>query len=967
MNLESKSIKIFQLNVRGISCVNKFNQICASINAFNCKFDIIVFTEVKLKSSFPIQIYNMRGFKRFSSLRSDQGGGGVITFVKNSVQVENSFVLSATFEKLKLFLDFGFTKLRLIAYYRAPIPANMNAFIEDLEEELSTNNMKTCIMGDININSYTLAVTQAPATAIDRHYEELLKSFGYIVTNNLPTRPSSGRTIDHFISNFYNKAKINNFTVEIDPSLSDHSILITEINMKAQSACKENTFVKKNTDFTKLIEQFPDIKGEILQSRDPDEIANKITDAIQSSVSQVTTKKTYRLKNSNKINDWTSEKTILLILEKDKLRIKHRKKPTNENIRMALKTVSDELETSMKTDYAAHVRNQVSTRDPKKMWKNLNCILGRNSNKETTKSIESNGREIIEPREIADEFNSFFTTCASDLMSTQSSITNPEQYVELQPQQSMLLKAPDASEIANIIKQMKNKSAAGHDGIGPKVVKKLATKLIPLLLHLISVIFATGAYPKTFKKAVVTPVFKSGSKKSTDNYRPISVLPILNKIVEKVLHRRLLVYTNDHLKMIYSYQFGFRPKSGTENAAIELSNVIAGGIDKSKVVTGVFMDLKKAFDIVNHNLLLKVLEKYGVRGKVLQLFSSYLKDRTQVVKIGGVYSSSAPITAGVVQGSCLGPLLYLIFINAIGSLKLKGKLFLFADDAVLINIHEKSTEVISNIKNDMMPILDFFNSRQMILNSVKTNYIIFTSPHSRLQLANEIRLTDQLTIRRVTSCKYLGLIIDENMKWIEHILSLEKKLAPVNGILWKLRNILPSQSKKLVYDTLFQSHLSFMSTLWGLASCKALNNVQILQNRALRNTYELQNQANRVNMYTHQVEAHLPVRAICLLNTATYMYQIENKLTHSNIKLNNMDKEHNMNLRNSHNIRPEPVKTNYGAKSIASFGPKVYNKIPTDIKRSHHQHAFKWTLKCHLRNEKFITSCFDATFFDILI
>lgn len=171
-------------------------------------------------------------------------------------------------------------------------------------------------------------------------------------------------------------------------------------------------------------------------------------------------------------------------------------------------------------------------------------------------------------------------------------------------------------------------------------------------------------------------------------------------------------------------------------------------------------------------------------------------------------------------------------------------------------------------------------------------------------------------------------------------------------MLWKLRNVLPRHSKKLVFDTLFQSHLNFMSPIWGLASCKTLKNAQVLQNRALRNVYDLDYRSNRLSTYLHHVGNHLPIRGICLLNIASYVFKVLRNSTVSNI--NSL-------------IRPASKKTNYGTKSIETIGPSIFNKIPNEIKQSRHQHTFKWTLKCHLRKSEFLTSCFDSTFFDLII
>lgn len=901
-------------------------------------------------------MYNIRGFSQFTSLRSEFGGGGIVAFVKDCISTSDVKAVSAKYEKLTMMINVDGLVMRLLLYYRAPMSENLDDFLDDLESEIISTDVKTAIAGDININNDPNSETN-----VERRYIELLSSYGYKITNDVTTRPASGRIIDHFITNFHDKLSIANDTLEVDPSVSDHNIVISTLKCPRKIPRAREFITREKIVYKTLQQNFPDLSASIYESNNSDEISNILTRAIQSATKNSSTIKKYSVKHPERINEWTSEKALELIVEKDKLLKKHRRKPHSTLIKENLDSVSAELDKRNKTDYAKYVRQKVTTNDPKKMWRNLNSILGREKDR-ASPTVENSSGEPLPPKEAANVFNEFFSTCAKSI--SEPSDTPEEQRVEHQPSRSMILEPPDESEIRRIIKGLKNNSAAGHDRISPKVIKHLATCIAPLLVHLIATIFATGIYPSTLKLAVVSPIYKNGSRSCPDNYRPISVLSILNKIVEKVIHNRLQNHVTNNLNLIYSHQFGFRPRSGTENAAIELSNMIMRGVDSKKIVTGIFMDLRKAFDIVDHKLLLQVLNKYGLRGKVLDLFTSYLEHRSQVVKIGDITSKAASILSGVVQGSCLGPLLFLIFINAIGALKVSGKIFLFADDAVLINIHEKTSSIVDTMRKDMKPILDFFKHRGMVLNSAKTNFMLFTSSYSKVSFPQEIDLFPNLSIKRVASCKYLGFYIDEWMRWTEHIKNLEKKLAPANGILWKLRHILPAKSKKLVYDALVQSQLSFMSPIWGLASCQALKNAQVLQNRALRNVYELPRLTNRINMYTHLVESHLPLRGICLLNIASYMFNATHNLTLSNIDFNT---NNNRKLRNANALRPAAARTNYGVKSIESIGPRVFNKVPAEIKSSRHQHAFKWTFRCHLRNESFIASCFDASFFDLKI
>ena len=812
-------------------------------------------------------------------------------------------------------------------------------------------------MGDINVN-------QLSDDSHSTLYANLLSSFGYMVCNNLPTRPTSGRIIDHFVCNFHTIHSIINRTVEIDAALTDHNIVISCVNLPCRVNHELRTIVKKTIDFSKLVENFPDLSDSVLSSNDPDFVANLITESIQTATENSTHLKSVVVKHNERINNWTSISTLDLMKEKDKWLKKRRSKPWSDFYKKMVNLTSSKLEISSRNDYASHVRKQISTKDPKKMWRNLNSVLGRVKSSDAIPPLTHSDGGSVEPNKVAEVFNDFFANTAANLKDPSP---NCPQTVEHSPCGSMKLEPPTSDEVISIIKQMKANTAPGHDGISVATVKKLCPKLVPLLVHLITVIFATGVYPEKFKIAIVCPIFKGGSKSCVDNYRPISILPVLNRVIERVIYRRLFDYFDRHLKLIYNLQFGFRPKSGTENAVVELTDLMMRAIDKKKIVTGVFMDLRKAFDIVDHQLLLDVLGKYGVRGNALSLFTSYLSGRSQIVKIGEHVSSQAPITCGVVQGSCLGPLLFLIFINAIGSIKVRGKLFLFADDALIIHIHDSINSISDCIRHDMRFILDFFKHRKMMLNALKTNFMVFSSFKTKVTFPDSLTISEDIVINRVYSNKYLGFVIDESLRFSDHIAMVGKKLAPANGILWKLRNVLPLKHKKLVYDTLFQSHLNYMICMWGLASQTLLSGVQVLQNRALRNVYGLPYRSNRVDMYHHQVESHLPLRGICLLNIATYVFNNLHGSTFSNLVFPASTHIHpGRTLRNS-NLRPSASRTSYGSRAMSSVGPSIYNKIPASIQSSRHQHAFKWTLRCHLRNEVFISSCFDSSFFNFTL
>jgi hypothetical protein len=523
-------------------------------------------------------------------------------------------------------------------------------------------------------------------------------------------------------------------------------------------------------------------------------------------------------------------------------------------------------------------------------------------------------------------------------------------------------------EVKTAINTLKN-SSPGIDNIKASHVKQIINVICPLLRHLCNKIFETGIFPDAFKTAIVIPINKSGDHCNINDYRPISVLTTFSKIIEKLLYSRLSAFTNDHLKILYSKQFGFRKKCGTEIAAVELVDHISNIIDKKKKASAVFMDIKKAFDTVDIRKLIDVLGKYGIRGKALLVLENFLVNRKQIVKINNKYSSPKTFTNGVVQGSILGPFLFLLFINHISKLSTKGSLFLFADDCVLVNEHEIDEAVDSKIKNDMIMIIRFLNNRGLILNTQKTNYMLFHSNYRKTDSLTKIQIDDgkicgtDCTIERVYNVKYLGLILDPHLKWDEHINYITRKAASVSGVLWKMRRFLPKNIKKLMYQSLIESQITYLIPVWGRANDQSIKSLQVMQNRALRNVFNLDRLTNRTQMYSHLVENCLPLRSLFMLNSAALVYNITHQNIHTNIILKRVETR----TRQKSYLRPQKAISSFGSRSFATFGPKIYNNLPNEIKALPHVYGFKWALRCHIRNEESIeealTSKFTATYF----
>ena len=318
----------------------------------------------------------------------------------------------------------------------------------------------------------------------------------------------------------------------------------------------------------------------------------------------------------------------------------------------------------------------------KNLWKIFGNIL--NKNKQSHKriiNININDKILEDKQKITECFNNFFCNIGKNLANKFGNDNNEDfkRYLNDPAEQSLLLYRIKQEEIKNAIINLKNTNSSGYDEITSKFVKLSSPLIIPALEKLFNLSLSSGIYPSNLKLAKVLPIYKKGDSKSLNNYRPISILSTLNKIYEKILYARLVSYI-EKFNIFYKFQFGFRTNHSTEHALIEIVDQIRLSIDKNELTCGIFIDLSKAFDTVNHDILLKKLDHYGIKGNALNLFMSYLKNRKQYTMIESNKSKTSNISCGVPQGSVLGPLLFLLFINDLPNCCPSGKIRIFADD-----------------------------------------------------------------------------------------------------------------------------------------------------------------------------------------------------------------------------------------------------------------------------------------------
>ena len=841
VNSTDKSISVCFLNIDGVK--SNFNEFEASLASVT-RSDIFLLAETNTR--FDSNLYTLEGYNHtfLHNKTNKVKGAGLALYSRANINVNISIKHDCTsFQALggNISGQDGKSECTIIAFYRYhDRDFDFDIFLSDLTDFLSSHklNDNTIICGDFNLNLFNLNT----CTRVKRYFE-IFTSNGFHPNISRSTNfiGSSSTLIDQIWCN--NPAFVTSSNV-LNTNVSSHKAIVCDLAHDTPTSVNSERTIRYHDFSSDRVEKF-------INDYDPPKPGSSVDSVFQ----------TYF---DNLINNYESNFLVVKKVSSSRNPVDHPwitsgiKKSCNVKRRLYQRWMSARGKSNEEyyrlgyVEYRKILRKALTTaknqfyldklnrniRNSRFCWGIINNIAGKSRVKAPIQSLSINGQIITDRRALANGFNEYFSSLPSKLNNNKygdrfGDVVNSKRFLEFckyDSPQSLFMDPVCPGEIGDIISSLNpNKSSE----ISPRILKLLKPIFSTDLSYLYNLCFSQGIFPTCLKRAKVHPLHKKGPKSDIANYRPISILPVLSKVLEKCIHRRLYTFVSNKL---YVHQYGFRKHHSTSHALNTAISSTISALDNRKHTAALFLDLSKAFDTINHSILLSKLNRLGVRGVPLQLLESYLAGREQIVQLGDVGSSVRKISTGVPQGSVLGPLLFIIYINDIvNCCEVKDVLFiLFADDTNVFVTADTTVELQHKLRCVLTALENYFFVNILHLNITKTKVVYFRGTRTAPPNHHELVISG-CKIESVSQITFLGITITDTLSWEPQISRLTLLINSRVGVLRRLFQFVPQCYRKPIYAAFIQSHLMYCISTWGSGGhCHKLLSVFRAQKAAIR-------------------------------------------------------------------------------------------------------------------------------------
>ena len=759
----SDNLSILNLNIRGVK--TNFLLLKSFLSQLRVPIKVIILTETHMHDGIE-SLYHLNGYKRYSVNRT-AFGGGIAAYVHFSLNVEINKTFTGIFnshECLCMTLQCpGGINIDFYCIYRPP-NTPLRSFVEYLDaiktrrlrrRSVFLGDINSCPVRDINTSGYRSLETFFHS----KHFSQMVFYPTYF---SYDSRPS---ILDHIWSNLEFKSHCNVFK----SAIADHIpvIICFDIETKlpdVQMQFRDFSLKNIRNFFEKFESEFFEFYHHLFSNDYSIEKRFELVDAwLISNCNHFFPQRSKTVSNKRFSSPWLTDSIIKLIRKKHSLFLQFKnKKITSQSYSAYCKGLKALIQLA---ESMYHRRRFFDLRsDMRKKWRHLNNLLGRGNQSTEVNNLLIDGVEISDQVEIGDSFSDFFSSIASKL---QVLLPSPDEgfglKIDRNPQSLMKFNQITEGEIIVSLNEVKNNSALS--AIPSKFLKMFPNLFAKLLAPLFNDCINYSYYPNILKKATIVPIFKGGDRCQIGNYRPISLLPLINKIFESLLYSRLYDFFQEH-KLISDNQFGYLRNRSTSQAVLKLIDHALPAINKKNYSLVTMVDLSKAFDCVSHRMLVAKLERYGVRGDALSLLSSYLQSRKQCVRVTNKLSTEfVDVDGGVPQGSVLGPFFYIVYANDLNNILTGIDIVNFADDIALCVNGDHLPDLVREMNCGLSTLSNWSRFNLLPINYGKTHAMVITNKKYDIPLPLRI---DGQTIPILKKTVYLGLHIDDRLTFTPH-------------------------------------------------------------------------------------------------------------------------------------------------------------------------------------------------------
>ena len=930
------------LNIRGL--LGKYEEMCTMLN--QCKFDILGLCETFLNDEIQEYVYKIEGYNTVYKHRN-RHGGGVLMYIKEDVKFELiEMNVCKNVESIWIKTNVKSECIAIGVMYRPP-SADVNYYNDMLNQldYVHSKFDKIILMGDLNYNCLSGDCNQV--NTIESQYD-----MKQLITDPTRETVTSSTLIDVMFSNI---PQLHVMSSVYKISVSDHYMIYTILkHNKKESSHREITFRNfkefNNDAFIHDLECHSDITDIEWSSDQFEKRWNKFKKCFLEVCNRHAPTQTRRLKDRN--NPWVTPQIQKLMYERDYVKDKAVKLNdlTLWNRYTCLRNKVTQMIRDNKRNYTANKVDQQKN-DSGKLWKVLNKVTGRDKKYTSPSNIN------------ADKYNEYFNKIGSNTVSHLQHNDDNMFWKCSKSIHEFSFNDFDLQAVKKILSTLGEDCNMDVLGFDSKLMFHARDVIAPILLKFYNVSLCTNIVLDDWKLSRITPVYKGkGSTNEEVNYRPISVICHVAKILEKLVQKQVMNYLDEN-DLITDDQSAYLKHHNTQTSLHRVTNDWLWNINDGLITAMCALDISKCFDTINHQILLKKLKFYGFNDNAIKWFTSYLYQRGHKVYCNNVYSNVKNVNIGVPQGSVLGPTLFLLYINDINNYLGNATCNMYADDVLIYCSNNDINVLNDNLQASIDNIKQWYDSNLLVVNNSKSNVMMITTRQREAILTENlvnnsapinVKLDDSV-LCYVDYCKYLGVHIDKNLNWCQNVNALCKDLNFIVWTLSRLTNVLPIGCLLQIYQSIMQPKIDYAITIWGYSSESNIDKVQRMQNRGIRailNNYDYVN-VRGIDLLSQYKIMNVKQRRDYFMSllmfksihglAPTYM---NNEIIMSIEVMQRQTRNVNVN-----DIFVPDVIRNCTKSSFSYCGPVIWNSLPDDIKECASLISFKSKVKLYFMNK----------------